>query len=701
MSQNKNISKPTRYRKPRPASASAAVEALRRVVIEPWDADPSPADLSANGADAAASEPVAIDDSASSMVKTKPKPKLRPQDALVAAAIDAATTPAQRRLLSSGGQIAVVVIVPAVGWIVPTDYYFRDLIDECCTFARNGTNRARDKADVGNGEIGALLAKGVSVVGIATSLDMLPSSLVAAADVIIELSAPDSSTVRHAIRLCALGRVPPIADSYVHGLDFDDLVSAMRKGSAPAQIIERLRLASASRRNIAVRARVPDLVGAVEYGEARTWGLELAEDLVEYRAGRLAWSEIGSSVVLFSPPGYGKTLFAQALAQACGDVPLVVSSVGELFASSEGHLGGVVKAIRKTFADAVAASGSGGGISVLLLDEIDGFPSRESLSDHGRDWWTPVLMDFILGVDALLNMGRSGQKNAVIVVAATNRIHALDPALTRPGRIERSIEIKPPGVAGVINILRHHLNGELAAADLTALAQLIEGSTPAEIMNVVKSARRLARQAKRPLELVDIEAAALPKADVSLESLTRTALHEAGHAVAAVVLQTGRLRGVKIRDAEASRGVTRIEFGDDYQPTRAQLDNEVTVALSGRAAEQVLLGRPSAGAGSDLETATRTLAAAHASLGLGDTLVHLSKTGGSLSELSLNPDLRARVERDLRDAEARAIQLVEQNRQAVMAVAARLVAKRHISGDDVKAIVDQAARKAPLPALSG
>eukprot|EP01035_Chromulina_nebulosa_P054984 gene54984-75342_t len=90
----------------------------------------------------------------------------------------------------------------------------------------------------------------------------------------------------------------------------------------------------------------------------------------------------------------------------------------------------------------------------------------------------------------------------------------------------------------------------------------------------------VAAPAKRALELADIEAAACPKPDVPIESLTRTALHEAGHSVAAVVLGIGRLRGVQIRDDGGSRGVTRIEFDDDYQPTRAQLDDEVTVALS-------------------------------------------------------------------------------------------------------------------------
>eukprot|EP01035_Chromulina_nebulosa_P034429 gene34429-46193_t len=118
--------------------------------------------------------------------------------------------------------------------------------------------------------------------------------------------------------------------------------------------------------------------------------------------------------------------------------------------------------------------------------------------------------------------------------------------------------------------------------------------------------------------------------------------------------------------------------------------NQDTPSRRALATGYVLLGKPSAGAGSDLEQATRTLASLHASHGLGETLIHLCRSANVSSELSMNPDLRDRVERDLRDAEARAIGLVEKHRQAVMAVAARLIAKRHISGADVKAIVDQA-----------
>ncbi|MBV5268847.1 MAG: AAA family ATPase, partial [Afipia sp.] len=87
---------------------------------------------------------------------------------------------------------------------------------------------------------------------------------------------------------------------------------------------------------------------AVEYGDARTWGLALARDLADYRAGRLDWWEVDRGAVLFSEPGLGKSLFARILAQACG-VPLVAFSIADLFASSAGFLDSVIKASRALF----------------------------------------------------------------------------------------------------------------------------------------------------------------------------------------------------------------------------------------------------------------------------------------------------------------------------------------------------------------
>jgi cell division protease FtsH len=617
-------------------------------------------------------------------VKTKKRARVTVSapSAVMEAAIEAAVSPVERRLLASSRQLAVVFVVPSPAWIAATDLHLRGLFgDQCRTFARDGSKSSRDNADVGNDEVAKHLGRGLRVFGIAMSMAILPASLVSAADFTIRLSAPDGALVRSAMRRCISGRIPAtVDDGVVAGLDFDDLVAAMRGGSKAGEVVERLRSASESRARKSVSRRVPDLRTAVEYGAARTWGLNLAQDIADYKAGRLSWRDVDKGAVLFSPPGYGKSLYAQSLAKACG-LPLVSTSVGELFATSSGHLDGVIKAIRRVFTQASALAPS-----ILFLDELDGFPSRETLSDHGRDWWTPVLLDFILCLDNALN----GQREGVVVLSATNRIGAVDPALMRPGRLERGIEIEALDLAGAVNILQYHLQDEVRDLDLTSLGQLLHGFTPAEIMGCVRAARRSARQAGRPVTRADIEAAALPKADIQIGTLTRIALHEAGHAVAAAVLETGTLQAVRVRSIGRSRGATLLDFGDDDLPTRAELDDRMTVVLSGRAAEQILLGAPSSGAEGDLEKASLILACLHASEGLGETLVHLCPPHRALELLSRDMDLRMRVERDLRSAETRALQLVDANREAVLAVSARLVAKRHISGADVRSIVEQA-----------
>jgi AAA+ superfamily predicted ATPase len=94
-------------------------------------------------------------------------------------------------------------------------------------------------------------------------------------------------------------------------------------------------------------------------------------------------------------------------------VPLIVGSIGELFATSSGHLDGVIKSMRELFARAATAAPC-----ILFLDEIDGLPSRESLDSRNRDWWMPVIEDFMLQLDD----ATSGKREGVVVIGATNRI---------------------------------------------------------------------------------------------------------------------------------------------------------------------------------------------------------------------------------------------------------------------------------------
>jgi cell division protease FtsH len=606
--------------------------------------------------------------------------------AVVETAMDAAVTATVRKALSAPTALALVVSVPSASWIGPMETFFQERAYgktwKC--FARDGSQRHRDKPSVGNSDVAGTLASGRSVVGIAVTPELvLPSTLVAATDIRIDLTL-GSRVVRNVVRKLSGETMPRINDRDVAGLDLNDVVAALRPHTRARAMVARIRSAARNFAGAAGTADAPDLVTAIEYGAAREWGLALARDMRDFRSGTLPWSAVDRGAIFHSGPGMGKSVLARSLARAC-DAALVVGSVGELFAASTGHLDGVIKSMRELFAKAVAAAPC-----ILFLDEIDGLPSRESLDSRNRDFWMPLIEDFML----LLDDATSARREGVVVIGATNRIAAVDPAILRPGRLERAIELIPPGPDGIQNILRFHAR-ELRGEDLGPVAGLLEGFTPAEIMETVRAARRFARQADRGLCVDDIATAALPLPMVSPRALYRIAVHEAGHVVLAAASGLGEVRSVRIGGRNGAGGVTSIdpEVGDLV--TRSSIERRVVGILAGRAAEIALLGTASAGAGgsklSDLAMATHLLASMSLSYGLGDDeLIYLGDADEVLRELRGNAAARRRVDATLRRLQARALNVVEDHRAEVIAIAAELMRRRFLSGLEVADILAQA-----------
>jgi cell division protease FtsH len=613
--------------------------------------------------------------------------------AIVSASIEAATTSKQRRAWSNPRRPhAVVVIVPTTSWVAPVQKFFDGLPRaDWMTFARTGSMKSRDKADVGNDEVSAALMKNRSVVGIAADIGMLPASLVAAADATVNVGFPDGAVLREAMRRSLRGRVPAAIDGAITaGLDLDDLVAAFRAGSTPAQAIAHLRAAAATRQGSSAKADLPDLETAVEYGDARVWGLGLARDIADYRARKISWEEIDRGAVLHSQPGFGKTLFAQSLARTCR-IPIIVYSVGELFGKSTGHLDGIIKAQRGFFDSARELANP---VSLLFCDEIDALPNRYTLTGDNIDWWLPIITDFMTLLDNAVG-GREG----VIVLGATNRPDAIDPAILRPGRLERLIEIGRPDAAGVRNILRFHLKTDLHGADLTEISQMAEGFTAAELMETVRAARRAARHAQRDLTLDDLRRRIVGAGDEDPDYLRRVAIHEATHAVASVVIPVGLLVRVQLRSHGDSGGHTRIEHTNKDIETLADVEDRVTSILAAGVAERIILHAVSTGSGgndrSDLGLATTMLSVIHTSTALAGGLFHRCSSEHALETARADPRLRRIVEGHLRALELRAEVLVVTHREAIVAVADELARARHLSGDAVRAIVARFPRRAP------
>lgn len=607
---------------------------------------------------------------------------------VVAATFEAAVPKKLRRRLAHGRTLAVTVVVPTADWVAPVAAYAKSAFgDQWCFQTRLGSDR-KQNASVGNDEVARDLSRGRCVMGIAADAKLLPSALAAAADIAIRLDPPSPAALRKAIARFTRRSPGELAAGTAAGLDLHAVVAAFRPGTGAPAIVRRLEASAAAGRDAA--ERLPDLATAIEFGAARIWGLNLARDISDFSKNLIPWSALDRGICLHSPAGYGKSWYPKVLSKACGGIPLVSTSVGSWFAESPGFLDSVVKKQREAYQSAAsAAAASPLRVALLHIDEIDAIPNRASLSERNREWWNVLVSDALNLMDSTLS-ARADSDAHIIICGSTNAIDRVDPALLRPGRLEKIIEIKPPDLAGTINILKFHLNGEVGG-DLTGVGAMLQGSTAAEIMHAVRTARRAARHAGRDLTVQDLERAALPIETIPQARLFRMAVHESAHAVAAMVLGIGTVRQVVLRERGGTGGQTVVDFFDRDLVTRADIEDRVVASLAAREAERSLTGTLSVGSGgawdSDIGVSTMQLAQIYASFGMAGDATYLGAGPGLIAQVASNPDLRERVGRHMRALERRAARLVASNRGAVLAVAARLAEKRHLVGAEVDEIV--------------
>jgi SpoVK/Ycf46/Vps4 family AAA+-type ATPase len=269
----------------------------------------------------------------------------------------------------------------------------------------------------------------------------------------------------------------------------------LRKGDSAEQFGERLVRALAATMTkpnvhpagLRGLARVPGLSSEVE-----GWARCLVRDLSLYKRGSLPWSAMDRGAVLAGPPGTGKSTLAKALAEEAG-VPLVVGSYAEWQGARDGHLGSTLAAMRATFASARAQSPC-----VLLIDEVDSFPNRSKVVHDYRDYVRSV------GNSLLQELDGPTARDGVVVVGTCNDASLLDPALLRPGRLERVLHLLPPDRAGVEAVLRVHLGEELRDEALADLAVMAHGMSGAEAEMAVRTAKRAARVLGRRLTKGDL-----------------------------------------------------------------------------------------------------------------------------------------------------------------------------------------------------
>ncbi|MFE3585741.1 ATP-dependent zinc metalloprotease FtsH [Streptomyces vinaceus] len=330
-------------------------------------------------------------------------------------------------------------------------------------------------------------------------------------------------------------------------------------------------------------------------------------DVVDFLKNPAQYRALGArmpgGVLLAGPPGTGKTLLARAVAGEAG-VPFFSASASEFI---EMIVGVGASRVRELFSEARKVAPS-----IVFIDEIDtiGRARGGGAAMGGHDEREQTLNQILTEMD-----GFSGSEG-VVVIAATNRPDVLDPALTRPGRFDRTVSVSPPDRTGREAILRIHTRDiPLAAdADLGQVARTTPGMTGADLANLANEAALLAVKRKRTqvtqadfmdaLEKVQLGAArslVMPE-----EERRRTAYHESGHALLGM-LQPGAdpVRKITIVPRGRALGVTlSTPDADRYSYTEDYLRGRIIGALGGMAAEHVVFDVITTGAENDLEQVT-------------------------------------------------------------------------------------------------
>ncbi len=280
--------------------------------------------------------------------------------------------------------------------------------------ARDGT-ASDHKPERGNDTISHVLHMGIPIVGVAPDPRRhLPRDLIRAAEFHLTLGQMDESAIALVIEAVTGARpTVALADQIVRAADIADLVLAIRADRSADDCAMRLEQVVTTKGIFDHRG--PALEELAGYGAARDWGLDLAADLREYRAGRLDWECIEKGLLLVGPPGVGKTQFAKAVAKSA-NIPLIATSVADWNAAA--FLSGTLAAIKSCFAQARKLAPC-----ILFIDELDGISDRATLTSEYREYWMQIvnlLLEQLAGVE---------DRPGVVVIGATNHVDHIDAAV--------------------------------------------------------------------------------------------------------------------------------------------------------------------------------------------------------------------------------------------------------------------------------
>jgi cell division protease FtsH len=364
---------------------------------------------------------------------------------------------------------------------------------------------------------------------------------------------------------------------------------------------------------------------------------EIKEFLKEPAKFQAVGARIPKGVLLYGPPGTGKTLLARAVAGEAG-VPFYSISGSDFV---EMFVGVGASRVRDLFEQAKQNAPA-----IIFVDEIDAVGRHRGAGlGGGHDEREQTLNQLLVEMDGF------DPKTNVILIAATNRPDILDPALLRPGRFDRQIGVDAPDLKGRQRILEVHSKGKPLArgVDLEVLARKTPGFTGADLANVLNEAALLTARSNAQLidnraldEAVDRVIAGPQRRSRVMKDKEKliTAYHEGGHALAAAAMNyTDPVTKITILPRGRALGYTMVlPLEDKYSVTRNELLDQLTYAMGGRVAEEIVFHDPSTGASNDIEKATATARKMVTEYGMSAN-VGAVKLGQSQGEVFLGRDM--------------------------------------------------------------